>query len=103
MSYDTGVDLLNDPDTVVTIDVDTTGGVRPTANVLAELPGTNDDNVVMLGAHLDSVPEGPGINDNGSGSGAVLEVAEAMQNNKPENTVRFAWWGAEEFGLIGST
>jgi Zn-dependent M28 family amino/carboxypeptidase len=70
--------------------------------VIAELPGTNDNNVVMAGAHLDSVTAGPGINDNGSGSAALLETA-LMAKVKPENTVRFAWWGAEELGLIGST
>ena len=57
----------------------------------------------MVGAHLDSVREGPGINDNGSGSAAILEVAEQMRKVKPVNTVRFAWWGAEESGLVGST
>jgi Zn-dependent M28 family amino/carboxypeptidase len=72
-------------------------------NVIAELPGRNDDNVVMAGAHLDSVQRGPGIQDNGSGSAAILEVAVQMAKVKPRNTVRFAWWGAEESGLIGST
>ena len=57
----------------------------------------------MAGAHLDSVVEGPGINDNGSGSAAMLEVAEQMANVMPDNKVRFAWWGAEESGLVGST
>jgi Zn-dependent M28 family amino/carboxypeptidase len=56
----------------------------------------------MVGAHLDSVPAGPGINDNGSGSAAILEVALQMQKVKPRNKVRFAWWGAEEAVLIGS-
>jgi Zn-dependent M28 family amino/carboxypeptidase len=74
-----------------------------TSNVLAEKVGKNADNVVMVGAHLDSVPEGPGINDNGSGSGAILEVAEQMAKVKPQNTLRFAWWGAEEASLVGST
>ena len=72
-------------------------------NVIAELQGKNDDNVVMAGAHLDSVPAGPGINDNGSGSAALLEIAQNLANHHPVNTVRFAWWGAEELGLIGST
>ena len=72
-------------------------------NVIAELPGMNDDNVVMAGAHLDSVPAGPGINDNGSGSAALLEIAQNLANHHPVNTLRFAWWGAEELGLIGST
>jgi Zn-dependent M28 family amino/carboxypeptidase len=71
-------------------------------NVIAELPGANDGNVVMAGAHLDSVQGGPGINDNGSGSAALLETAEQLANHAPQNTLRFAWWGAEEAGLIGS-
>ncbi len=57
----------------------------------------------MAGAHLDSVGEGPGINDNGSGSAALLETALNLAKFKPQNTLRFAWWGAEESGLIGST
>ncbi len=76
--------------------------IRTDVNVIAELPGSNDDNVVMAGAHLDSVTAGPGINDNGSGSAAILETALMMAKLKPENTLRFAWWGAEELGLIGS-
>jgi Zn-dependent M28 family amino/carboxypeptidase len=75
---------------------------RPQVNVIAELPGANDDNVVMAGAHLDSVQAGPGINDNGSGSSALLEIAQQISKLKPENTIRFAWWGAEESGLLGS-
>ncbi len=72
-------------------------------NVIAELPGRNDSNVVMAGSHLDSVPAGPGINDNGSGSAALLELAQQMTKSRPQNTVRLAWWGAEELGLVGST
>jgi Zn-dependent M28 family amino/carboxypeptidase len=49
------------------------------------------------------VNAGPGIQDNGSGSAAILEVAEQMAKVKPRNKVRFAWWGAEESGLVGST
>jgi Zn-dependent M28 family amino/carboxypeptidase len=75
---------------------------RPQVNVIAELPGMNDANVVMAGAHLDSVQAGPGINDNGSGSAALLEIAQQISKLKPQNTVRFAWWGAEESGLLGS-
>ena len=72
-------------------------------NVIAELPGKSDGNVVMVGAHLDSVQAGPGVQDNGSGSAAILETAVMMSNVKPRNTVRFAWWGAMESDLIGST
>jgi Zn-dependent M28 family amino/carboxypeptidase len=83
--------------------VETEYVTRTSQNVLAELPGRNDDNVVMAGAHLDSVPDGPGISDNGSGTGALLEIAEQLAHHRPQNTVRFAWWGAEERNLFGST
>ncbi len=77
---------------------------RTDVNVIAEKPGQNHDNVVMAGAHLDSEVLGPGINDNGSGSAALLETALMMANLfQPQNTLRFAWWGAEESGLVGST
>ncbi|MET0866447.1 MAG: M28 family peptidase, partial [Nakamurella sp.] len=73
-------------------------------NVIAQTRTGRPDNVVMLGAHLDSVQAGPGINDNGSGSAALLEIANKLgPNPKVNNAVRFGWWGAEELGLIGST
>ena len=75
---------------------------RTDYNVIAELEGKNEDNVVMAGAHLDSVIEGPGINDNGSGSAALLETALLMANLHPKNTIRFGWWAGEEQGLVGS-
>ena len=78
-----------------------------TDNVLAERPGgaPADAPVIVIGGHLDSVPEGPGINDNGSGSGVILEIARQMAKLDiiTNNRVRFAWWGAEEAGLIGSS
>jgi Zn-dependent M28 family amino/carboxypeptidase len=77
--------------------------VRTEFSVIAELPGKNTDNVVMAGAHLDSVIEGPGINDNGSGTAALLETALMMAKLKPQNTVRFGFWAGEELGLLGST
>ena len=72
-------------------------------NVIAESQDGDPNNVVMAGGHLDSVQRGPGINDNGSGSAVLLEVAEQMAKVKPRNKVRFAWWGGEESGLVGST
>jgi len=101
ISFELGVELSLDP-TVVHLDVQTISETRQTANVLAETPGGQADNIVMAGAHLDSVPEGPGINDNGSGSGALIEIAEQMHKVNPKNKLRFAWWGAEEAGLLGS-
>jgi Zn-dependent M28 family amino/carboxypeptidase len=71
-------------------------------NVIAESRSGDPNNVVMVGAHLDSVQRGPGINDNGSGSAAILETALQMAKVKPRNKLRFAWWGAEESGLVGS-
>jgi Zn-dependent M28 family amino/carboxypeptidase len=74
-----------------------------TENLIAESRRGDPHNVIMAGAHLDSVGEGPGINDNGSGSAGLLEVAEAIAKAKLPNKLRFAWWGAEEDGLVGST
>lgn len=75
----------------------------PTRNVIAQTKTGSTENVVMLGAHLDSVPEGPGINDNGSGVAAVLETALQLGDSpQVNNAVRFGFWGAEELGLIGS-
>jgi Zn-dependent M28 family amino/carboxypeptidase len=84
--------------------VDAVAGKRLSHNVIAETTGGGDADWIVVGAHLDSVPEGPGINDNGSGTAAVLEAAlqlaqEPAQGRRP---VRFAFWGAEERGLIGS-
>ena len=72
-------------------------------NVIAETRSGNSNNVVMAGAHLDSVSAGPGINDNGSGSASILEIAEQMSRVNTKNKLRFALWGAEEANLVGST
>ena len=73
-------------------------------NLIADWPGGDPDQVLMVGAHLDGVRAGPGINDNGSGSAAVLETALAVARSgyRPAKHLRFAWWGAEELGLVGS-
>ncbi|WP_243711234.1 M28 family peptidase [Actinomadura sp. KC216] len=73
-------------------------------NLIADWPQGDPNQVVFLGAHLDGVPAGPGINDNASGSSAILETALAVAraNAKPTKRLRFGWWGAEELGLIGS-
>ncbi|MGI5255269.1 M28 family metallopeptidase [Actinacidiphila glaucinigra] len=73
-------------------------------NLVADWPGGDTNHVIMAGAHLDSVTAGPGINDNGSGSAAVLETALAVarENLQPTKHLRFGWWGAEELGMVGS-
>ncbi|MBR7672657.1 M20/M25/M40 family metallo-hydrolase [Streptomyces daliensis] len=73
-------------------------------NVLADTPTGRADRTVVLGAHLDSVPEGPGIDDNASSAAMVLETALrlAPHAGQVRNRVRFAWWGAEERGMVGS-
>ena len=83
---------------------DTTIKPGTTHNVLAQTPGGNRKNIVMAGGHLDSVQEGPGINDNGSGAMSLLEIALKMAklDTPHKNRVRFAFWGAEEAGLVGS-
>lgn len=87
-----------------TLLLNTTIQKQTSRNVIAETTTGDPNRVVMAGAHLDSVPEGAGINDNGSGSAALLEVAQKLGSAPPAGQkVRFGWWGAEEVGLVGST
>ncbi|NHC12500.1 M20/M25/M40 family metallo-hydrolase [Motilibacter deserti] len=100
ISYLLGRDLMEPASTTVRIKTEIVNLV--TNNVIAETPGGNGENVVMLGGHLDSVEEGPGINDNGTGTAALLETALQMAGDPVNNKVRFAFWSAEESGLLGS-
>ena len=86
----------------VTLRADVIAETRRTRNVIAESRTGNAANLVVAGAHLDSVDRGPGLNDNGSGSALVLEVAESLAGSRPANRLRFVWWGGEELGLLGS-
>ena len=104
ISYAEGAALAAAPPKTARIVTETMTEERTTANILAETAGGDPTKVVLVGSHLDSVPEGPGINDNGTGSAFNLELAVQMAKLKaPANKVRFAWWGAEEEGLLGST
>jgi aminopeptidase Y len=86
--------------TEVMIQVDTTVGDAPLRDVIAQ-HGSGEP-VVMIGAHLDSVLDGPGLNDNASGTAAVLEIAHLLADAGHAGTVRVGLWAAEEFGLHGS-
>ncbi|HSJ19205.1 MAG TPA: M28 family peptidase [Nocardioidaceae bacterium] len=101
-TQEVGLELAATDGLVLRVRTDTYRGEATTSNVIAESKTGNPDNIVMAGAHLDSVGAGPGINDNGSGSAAILEVARQMQKVEPTNKVRFALWGAEESGLVGA-
>ena len=72
--------------------------------VIAETKRGDPNHVVLAGAHLDSVPAGPGINDDGSGTSWQLELAEQIvkQGTPPRHKIRFMWFGGEEDGLVGS-
>jgi Zn-dependent M28 family amino/carboxypeptidase len=90
------------PNLRLSVVTSTVRGTATTSNIIAESKEGDANNVVMVGAHLDSVDAGPGINDNGSGSAAILEVAKQLGKVKPRNKLRFALWSAEESGLVGS-
>ncbi|KAF4120920.1 Zn-dependent amino- or carboxypeptidase, M28 family [Geosmithia morbida] len=85
-----------------TLFVDAVNEERVTYNVLAETKQGDHDNVLVLGGHSDSVPAGPGINDDGSGIVGILDVALGLTKFRVKNAVRFGFWSAEEFGLLGS-
>ncbi|MEV6527865.1 M20/M25/M40 family metallo-hydrolase [Longispora sp. NPDC051575] len=95
---------LKDAGYTVTRQTCTSGCFYQSDNLIADWPGGDANQVIMLGAHLDGVAAGPGINDNGSGSAALLENALALAAANPNMAkhVRFAWWTDEEQGLNGS-
>jgi Zn-dependent M28 family amino/carboxypeptidase len=92
-------------DVTVHFKVDATTTPNTEVNVIADSSRGDADRTIVAGGHLDSVEEGPGINDNGSGTATLLEIAEEIseRGDHPRNRLRFAFWGAEEAGLVGST
>ena len=101
-----GEALAGVADPTLRLVVDAAVQTTETFNVIADTPKGDPTRQVVVGAHLDSVAEGPGINDNGSGTAAILETAIQLGKGgkfKLENQVRFAFWGAEEDGLLGSS
>jgi Zn-dependent M28 family amino/carboxypeptidase len=108
LSFEDGAELYElsqDGGATVRVETSTVSEMRKTRNILADTPGGDPEKVVVVGAHLDSVTEGAGINDNGSGSAAILEVAQEMARLgiEPRQKIRFAFWSAEELSLLGST
>jgi aminopeptidase Y len=83
--------------------IDSTVDEIMTTNVIAQTTAGDPENCVALGGHSDSVAPGPGINDDGSGTISLLEVATQLTKYEVNNCVRFAWWAGEEEGLLGST
>ncbi|ASP38195.1 aminopeptidase [Bacterioplanes sanyensis] len=102
-TYDNGAMWSQISDLELRLKADVVREQTQSYNLVAETARGDGSNIVMAGAHLDSVYAGAGINDNGSGSAALLEMAIQMSKAFPRNKVRFAWWGAEEAGLVGST
>jgi hypothetical protein len=86
------------------IDVDATVQRRETTNVIADIGPADAPRVIMAGAHRDSVPQGPGLNDDGSGVVALLAIADRFPADRlpPRSALRLAFWGGEELGLLGS-
>lgn len=87
----------------VVADLATVMQVSTTYNVIAETIAGDHENVIHMSGHSDSVAAGPGINDNGSGTISLLEVAIQLTNFSVTNAVRFSWWSGEEEGLLGAS
>jgi Zn-dependent M28 family amino/carboxypeptidase len=98
------VDQANNGGVTLRVKTDVLNDKREASNVIADTKRGRSSNVVVVGAHNDSVIDGPGINDDGSGTATLLEMAKQIRKLGPKvrNTVRFAFWGAEEEGLLGS-
>ncbi|KAF2260286.1 leupeptin-inactivating enzyme 1 precursor [Lojkania enalia] len=87
----------------IIVDLITEAEVKTSYNINAQTKGGDQENVIHIGGHSDSVAAGPGINDNGSGSMSILEIATQLTRFSVKNAVRFSWWTAEEAGLLGAT
>lgn len=103
-TFDLGSEWATTPGTTLMLTVESTVARITTENLIADTPTGAAERTVVVGAHLDGVVEGPGIDDNASGVAAVLETAVQFGELgiQPHNRVRFAFWGAEEDGLFGS-
>ncbi|HYU57338.1 MAG TPA: M20/M25/M40 family metallo-hydrolase, partial [Actinomycetota bacterium] len=102
VSQDAGGALASSAGRTASLRTRTRTDVIEARSVLAEVAGTDPERVIVLGGHLDSVIDGPGVNDNGSGVALLLALADALSGTKPEATIRFEFWGGEELGLWGS-
>lgn len=86
----------------INISLSSEAKLATTYNVIAETKAGNHDNVIHVSGHSDSVTAGPGINDNGSGTCSLLEIATQLTKFAVNNAVRFSWWTGEEAGLLGA-
>jgi Zn-dependent M28 family amino/carboxypeptidase len=104
-SFAVGQELAQSPPASLHVLTTTVNETRETSNVIADSRKGDTSRTLVVGSHLDSVLEGPGINDDGSGTAQDLEIAEQLPTvlKQPKNHIRFAFWGAEESGLLGST
>jgi hypothetical protein len=105
-TFAVGQDLYNQyqAGTAPTMSVNVPAIVKPNTddyNVIAESKGGDKNHVLAVDAHLDAI-YGAGILDNGTGSAAILDIAQKMKNVNPLNKLRFIWFGGEELGLLGS-
>jgi Zn-dependent M28 family amino/carboxypeptidase len=104
-TYAVGKYLVDNPTATLHLAAFGQTDTKPSYNVIATSKAGDPNRVAISGAHLDSVPEGPGINDDGSGSATQIEIARQMSALRitPRNQVRFIWFSGEEQGLLGST
>lgn len=106
VTYEVGMQLITNIEInkhyYIYFAMDSTVSKIKTKNIIVDTKHGDPENIVALGAHSDSVEEGPGINDDGSGTISLLHVAKQLTHFKINNKVRFAWWAAEEEGLLGS-
>jgi aminopeptidase YwaD len=94
------LDLVNAGTTTVRLTVETRTDTKDSQNVVAKPPGKQCR--LVIGGHYDSVPAGPGANDNASGTATAIEMARAMAADGTLDPVCFVLFGSEELGLLGS-
>lgn len=104
VTYEDGMGLVNDLPETITLKVKTDGARMDEAfNVIAEIPGTDyPDEVILVGAHYDSIWCSPGAQDNGGGAVTVMELARILAKVGSKRTIRFILFSGEDSGCLGS-
>lgn len=103
ISYEDALRLWNMPARQVQMRLQTRCSQGQSFAVYAEVTGsTNPDEIIVIGGHMDTVPQDPGATDNAAGVATVLELARVFAQRGSRRTLRFAAWGSEEGSGGGS-
>ncbi len=102
MSYEAAIKVISAKDEKIRLKLEQSDFEGTSHNLIAEIPGEIEEEIIVIGAHADSVASSPGAVDNGAGCVELLGLIGHFAKEKPRRTLRFCFFGSEELGLLGS-